>query len=350
VSLVSESSPIRVALVGFGTVGRWLARVVASNSGSLEERYGARLSFVGIGNATDGYIHDGDGLDLGAALALADHGAPLSELGGDHWATAAEGLRATETDALVEVTASGADDGEPGLTHIREALERGVAVVTSNKWPVALAGVDLATLARARQTAFRAEATVLSGTPVLSTLREGLAGAWPLGLRGVLNATANFILTEMATGESYEAALAGAQRAGLAERDPRADVDGHDSVAKLMILSALVFGRQLRVDEVDRRGISALTEVERAQARAGAIRELATLEFEEDGGGGGVTARVAPAVVEPGDRLASVRGTENAVVYRAEPIGEVTVCGPGAGTELAGQGVLSDLLALARPS
>ena len=342
-----ESSPIRVALVGFGTVGQWLARAVATNSGSLEERYGARFSFVGIGNATDGYIHDGDGLDLGAALALTDRGAPLSELGGDHWETAADGLRATDADALVEVTASGADDGEPGLTHIREALERGMAVVTSNKWPVALAGADLAALARARETAFRAEATVLSGTPVLSTLRDGLAGARPLGLRGVLNATANFILTAMATGESYEAALAGAQRAGLAERDPRVDVDGHDSVAKLMILSALVFGRQLRVDEVDRRGISALTEAERAQARAGAIRELATLEFEEDGGG--VTAGVAPAVVEPGDRLAGVRGTENAVIYRADPIGELTVCGPGAGMELAGQGVLSDLVAVARP-
>jgi homoserine dehydrogenase len=347
VNPASKSSALRVALVGFGTVGRWLARAVATNPGALEERYGARFSFVGIGNATDGYIHDPDGLDLGAALALVDRGAPLGELGGEHWATAAEGLRAAEADVLVEVTASGADGGEPGLTHLREALERGMAVVTSNKWPVALAGADLAALARARQTAFRAEATVLSGTPVLSTLREGLAGTRPLGLRGILNATANSILTAMATGESYEAALAGAQRAGLAERDPRADVDGHDSVAKLMILSGLVFGRQLRVEEVDRRGISALTESERAQARAGAIRELATLEFEEEGSGR-VTATVAPAAVEPGDRLATVRGTENAVICRAVPVGELSVCGPGAGMELAGQGVLSDLLAVAR--
>jgi homoserine dehydrogenase len=92
-----------------------------------------------------------------------------------------------------------------------------------------------------------------------------------------------------------------------------------------------------------------LTEVERAQARPGVIRELATLEVGEDGGGGGVSADVRPAVVEPGDRLAAVRGTENAVMYRADPIGELTVCGPGAGMELAGQGVLSDLLAGARP-
>jgi homoserine dehydrogenase len=341
-----DSRPIRVALVGFGTVGRWLARAVVTRSDLIERRYGAAFSFVGVGNATDGYVHDGDGVELGKALA--DQGSALTELAGDHWPAAADGLRATDADVLVEVTASGADGGEPGLTHIREALERGIPVVTSNKWPVALAGADLTALVRARGTEFRAEATVMSGTPVLSTLREGLAGAMPIGLRGVLNATANFILTAMAGGDSYEDALAEAQRVGLAERDPRADVDGHDSVAKLMVLSALVFGRQLRLEQVERRGISALTESERAQARTGAIRELATLEFAEPGGAGEVSAGVGPGVVESGDRLAGVTGTENALICRADPIGELTVCGPGAGTKLAGQGVLSDLLAVAR--
>jgi homoserine dehydrogenase len=348
VSPISDRSPVRVALVGFGTVGRWLARAVATRAESLRRDHDASFSFVGLGNASDGYVHDRDGLDLPTALALAAKGAPLTELGDEHYPSAADGLRATEADVLVEVTASGADGAEPGLTHIRDALERGIAVVTSNKWPVALAGAELAALARARETAFRAEATVMSGTPVLSTLREGLAGASPLGLRGVLNATANYILTTLAGGRSYEAAVAEAQRVGLAERDPRADVDGHDSVAKVMILSALVFGRQLRLDEVDRRGISALSDAERTHARTGGVREIATLEFAGPGARGAVLASVAPTVVEAGDRLAGVSGTENAVICRAEPLGELTVCGPGAGTGLAGQGVLSDLLAVAR--
>src|ERR671919_344515 len=223
---------MRVWLVGFGTVGRWLAALP-----------GVR-----------------------------------------RWTSALEGLRATEADLLVEVTASPSTDGEPGLSHMREALGRGIPVVTSNKWPVALQGVGLAELARGRGVAFRAESTVMSGTPLLSTLTDGLAGAIPVGLRGLLNATANFILTRMAEGRSYEDALAEAQAAGLAERDPAADVEGHDSVAKVMILSALVFGRQLRREQVACRGITDIA------SSAERLKHVATLELS----GPDVVARVQP--------------------------------------------------------
>jgi homoserine dehydrogenase len=233
---------------------------------------------------------------------------------------------------------------------MREALERGIDVVTSNKWPVALHGVELAELARSRGVAFRAESSVMSGTPLLSTLIEGLAGATPVGLRGLLNATANFILTRMTEGVSYDDALAEAQRAGLAERDPRADVDGDDTVAKVMILSALVFGRQLRREDVSVRGISALSDSEVAEVTSSATRlkHVATLEFSEPGGHGDVTARVEPELLPLADPLAAITGTTNALVCRAQPLGEVMIAGPGAGPELAGQGVLSDLLAVAR--
>ena len=171
-----------------------------------------------------------------------------------------------------------------------------------------------------------------------------------LGLRGLLNATVNFILSRMAEGRSYEAALAEAQAAGLAERDPAADVQGHDSVAKVMILSALVFRRQLRVDQVGRRGIDEITREEIAEAAATGrrLKHVATLEFAGPDGAGEVTARVEPELVPPDDPLARIEGTTNAVVSRATPLGEVTVAGPGAGPELAGQGVLSDLIAVAR--
>jgi homoserine dehydrogenase len=226
-------------------------------------------------------------------------------------------------------------------------------------------GTELAALARSRGVAFRAESTVMSGTPVLSTLTEGLAGAVPLGLRGVLNATANAILSQMADGTSYEQALAAAQRAGLAEPDPAADVEGWDSVAKVMILSALVFGRQLTLEQVTRRGITGVTgQQARAAAAAGQrIRHVATLDFagpegpraERTGpvgtgpvGTGAVTARVEPETVPADDLLARIDGVANAVVCRARPVGEVTIIGPGAGPRLAGQGVLSDLIAVAR--
>src|SRR5918996_4422793 len=331
---------MRVWLVGFGTVGRWLAAALDSQAERLADRYGVEVTVVGIANARDGFVYAADGIALRSALALADEGGSLADLPGvRRWTSALEGLRATEADLLVEVTASPSSDGEPGLSHMREALGRGIPVVTSNKWPVALHGVELAELARERGVAFRAESTVMSGTPVLSTLVEGLAGAIPVGLRGILNATVNFILTRMAQGVSYQDALEEAQAGGLAERAPAADVEGHDAVAKVMILSALVFGRQLRREQVACRGITDLA------SGAEPLKHVATLEFP----GPDVVARVQPELLPLDDPLARIEGTTNAVVCRARPVGEVTIAGPGAGPELAGQGVLSDLIAVARP-
>jgi homoserine dehydrogenase len=342
---------MRVWLVGFGTVGRWLATALDSQPERLAARYGVDVTVVGVANSRDGFVHAADGLDLGFLLKLVGDGRSIAEHRGvSHWPTAVEGLRATEADLLVEVTASPADGGEPGVSHLREALGRGIPVVTSNKWPVALRGVELAELARSRGVAFRAESTVMSGTPLLSSLVEGLAGAVPVGLRGLLNATVNFILSRMAEGRSYEEALAEAQAAGLAERDPAADVEGSDSVAKVMILSALVFGRQLRAGEVACRGIDAIarSEIDEAAATGTRLKHVATLEFSEPDGAGDVTARVEPEPLPPDDPLAHIDGTTNAVVCRAIPVGEIAVVGPGAGPELAGQGVLSDLIAVAR--
>jgi homoserine dehydrogenase len=341
---------MRIWLVGFGTVGQWLVRALDSQAERLADRYGVGVTVVGVANARDGFIYRDDGLDLAALLELASNGASLAEHPGSRrWPTAIEGLRATEADLLVEVTASPSTDGEPGLAHMREALERRIPVVTSNKWPVALRGVELAALAREQGVAFRAESTVMSGTPLLRALVDGLAGATPIALRGLLNATVNFILDRMAQGRSYEDALADAQREGLAERDPAADVEGHDAVAKVMILSALVFGRQLHRDEVACRGIADITpsELDRAASGGRRLKHVATLAFSEPDGVGDVSARVEPELVPRDDPLANVEGTANAVVCRASPVGEVTIVGPGAGPQLAGQGVLSDLIAVA---
>jgi homoserine dehydrogenase len=274
----------------------------------------AAVTLVGLANARDGFIYDGNGLDLSSVLALSSGGGSIAEQPGvRHWPSAIEGLRATEADLLVEVTASPSIDGEPGLTHMREALGRGIPVVTSNKWPVALRGVELATQARDHGVAFCAESTVMSGTPVLRSLTDGLAGATPVAFAG-------------------------------------ADVEGHDAVAKVMILSALVFGRQLRREQVDCRGITVIarSEIDQAASSGARLKHVATLDFSAPDGAGGVRARVEPELVPRDDPLANIDGTTNAVVCRADPIGEVTIIGPGAGPQLAGQGVLSDLIAVAR--
>jgi homoserine dehydrogenase len=339
---------VRLWVIGLGTVGRWLLRALHEDAPLLAGRYGLAPRVVGVANARDGFLYDPRGFQLPTLLQLVSAGRSLTEHPAvERWPTAAAGVAATDADVLVEVTASVASDGgEPGVTHLRAALERAIPVVTSNKWPVALHGVELAALSRKRGVAFRAESTVMSGTPVLSSLVEGLAGARPTMVRGVLNATVNFILTRMESGASYEDALDAAQRQGLAERDPSADVDGHDAMAKAMVLAGLVFGEQLRPENVVRRGIAGIdrAEVEAARASGAHLKQLVTVERSTDG----LIARVEPSLVSNDDPLAQVTGATNALTCRAEPVGEVTIIGPGAGPQLAGQGVLSDLLAAVR--
>jgi homoserine dehydrogenase len=341
---------IRIWVVGLGTVGQWLLRALDANERRLEEAYGIAFDVVAIANRRDGLIFRDEGLDIRAACDAASRGESLLELEhAERWPTALEGLGATSAHILVEVSASPVSDGEPGLAHMRDALQRRVGVVTSNKWPVALHGLELRRLAEEASVAFRCESTVMSGTPVLGPLTEGLAGASPVALRGVLNATVNFILTRMADGIDYEQALAEARGNGLAERDPSDDVDGNDAVAKVMILAGLVFGRQLRPQDVSRRGVSAIAEsdVDRARVNGDRMREIASLELVGQALDGDLSASVEPVSLGPGDPLASIDGTTNAIVCRVAPLGEITIVGPGAGLELAGQGVFSDLINVA---
>ena len=334
---------MRVAVIGTGTVGRWLLAAIRRDRERLAALYEIDLRVVAVGGR-DGLIHDDAGIDVGALLDARSRGDGLASLGLAHVPTALEGLAGIEADVVAEVSQSPPVGGEPGLAHIRAALGRGIAVATSNKWPVALAGVELVELARSRGAGFRAESTVMSGTPVLAALTDGLGGATPIRLRGVLNATVNVICTRMGQGLGYAEALAEAQAAGLAERDPGADVDGLDAVAKVMVLSALVFGEQLARDDVACQGLAELDESDARAAFASGrrIREVATLDPA-------ARARsVEMTAVPPDDPLFGIEGTQNCIRLEADPLGAVTIAGPGAGPALAGQGVYSDVIALAR--
>jgi homoserine dehydrogenase len=322
-----RETPTRVSIVGLGVVGRWVLEALRRDADRLGVQVVAAADRSGL-------FYRPAGLGLDEVLAAKADGALTELTGVERWSTALEGLREIETDVLVEVSQS-PPDGEPGLSHIRTALGRGVAVATSNKWPVALAGVELGELAERNATLIRAESTVMSGTPVLSTLTEGIAGATPIRVRGMVNATANFVCSRVAAGETYAQALQAATELGLAEPEPSADVDGHDSVSKLMVLAALVFHTQLRVADVKRRGLSEI------ELRPGdRVREVMTL----DPGAGRFSVEAVPVSLE--DPLARIEGASNAIVADVDPIGSITIAGPGAGRGLAGQGVYSDLLRL----
>jgi homoserine dehydrogenase len=186
----------------------------------------------------------------------------------------------------------------------------------------------------------------MSGTPALRLARTALAGCHIGEVRGILNGTTNFILTEMEAGASYADALAEAQRLGYAEADPTADVEGHDALGKLLILSAVVMDAPLKRDQVARQGISHITlgDVRRAQVEGKRWKLIAQLRRE----GGRVEARVGPQAIPVTAPLAGVAGATNAITYVTDLLGEVTLVGPGAGRRETGFALLADLLDIHR--
>src|SRR5262249_21982817 len=190
---------LRLSIVGFGTVGRWLAGAVHRHRSWLETDCGVDLSIVGVATRREGFLYHEDGFDISALLDRASAGRPLADYpGARRWERGLDGLAATESDILAEASNINPREPEPALSPIRQALQRGVHVITSSKGACAAAAMHLTALARRHGVQFRMESTVMSGTPVLSTIREGLAGTRVVTVRGILNATANYILTRTA--------------------------------------------------------------------------------------------------------------------------------------------------------
>src|SRR5262245_1029013 len=219
---------LRLSIIGFGTVGRWLAGAVHRHQSWLEADCGVDLSIVGVATRREGFLYREDGFDISALLDRASAGRPLADYPrARRWESGLDGLAATESDILAEASNINPREPEPALSHIRQALQLGVHVITSSKGTCAAAAMDLAALACRRGVQFRMESTVMSGTPVLSAIREGLAGARVVTVRGILNATANYILTRMAGGLDYSAALIVAQACGCAEPESSGDETGY---------------------------------------------------------------------------------------------------------------------------
>ena len=329
--------PVRVGLLGAGTVGREVARAFAEFPERLAVHDGARLELVGVAVRDVARAREA-GID---ARLLTDAPAHL--------------VAADDTDVIVEVM--GGD--EPARTLIATALAAGKAVVSANKHVIAHHGPELETIARRTGAALRFEAAVAGGVPVLGPLGAELAADRVTRVRGIVNGTTNYILSAMAgEGRAYEDALAAAKAAGYAEADPSGDVEGDDAVNKLVILIRLAFGTWVDPAAVVRRpptsdgghGRPGITGVAAADV-AGAAALGATIKLVADVvrlPDGRVAASVLPTVVPLDDPLGRTNSVTNRVEVRAEPLGGVAFVGPGAGGPATSSAVLGDLLAIAR--
>jgi homoserine dehydrogenase len=321
------TSTVRVALLGCGNVGSALAQLLLTRQDDIAARTGIRLELVAI------------------AVSGANRTRPAT-IPGELFGTDAAALVARDdVDVVVELIGG----LHPAQELIEAALRAGKPVVTANKAVLAVSGAELAELADARGVDLLYEAAVAGAIPIVRTLRESLAGEQIVRVMGIVNGTTNFILTRMEEdGVDFADALAEAQRLGLAERDPTADVEGHDAAAKAAILAALAFGSDVVDIDVHREGISGIRAVDVAYAnRLGySVKLLAVAELVD--GGPELSVRVHPAMVPKAHPLASVRGAFNAVFVEGAVSGELMLYGRGAGGEPTASAVLGDLVDAAR--
>lgn len=327
---------IKVAVLGCGSVGSQVVRLLHEQAGDLEARIGQPVELVGVAVRR---------LDASREVEV-----PEGLL-----TTDAEGLVSRDdVDVVIEVIGG----IEPSRSLILAALENGASVVTANK---ALLAEDGPTLYEAAEKAGRDlyyEAAVAGAIPILRPLRESLAGDRVTRVLGIVNGTTNFILDKMeTTGAGFSEALEEAQELGYAEADPTADVEGFDAAAKAAILASLAFHSRVTASDVHREGISEVTaaDVQSARDMGSVVKLLAICELRQqpgqDGGDGGdeaVAVRVHPAMIPDTHPLASVRGAFNAVFVESEAAGQLMFYGPGAGGAPTASAVLGDFVTVAR--
>lgn len=337
----------RLVLLGFGNVAQGLAKILIEKRAQLRRDFDFEYEIVGVADIVKGSVMNKGGLDLARLLSLASENRSLGDYpAGTKGLSSIETIKESDANVLVEATWTNLKDGEPGLTHIRTALNEGLHVVTTNKGPIALAYHELAALAHQRRHQLRFEGTVLSGTPAINLATEALAGAKVSSIRGILNGTTNYILGEMEDGRTFDEALKRAQELGYAEAEPSGDVEAWDPAAKITILANVLMGGKVKLAEVRREGISGITAGDVREARLTGRRiKLVAKAYEEKGQ---IKAQVVPERLPETDLLSHVSGVLNALVLSTDVQPDITIIGPGAGGGSAGYALLSDLLALNR--
>jgi homoserine dehydrogenase len=316
------SVDVPVALLGYGTVGAAVHRLLEEQGDEIERATGHRLRVVRA------LVRD-VGKDRGFA--------PPQGVLTDDWSSIRD-------DPSIQLVAEVMGGVEPSGSYVGELLRAGRPVVTANKQLVARHGPELFEAAAAGGVQLRFEASVCAAIPVIKALRESLVVTNVHRVLGIVNGTTNFILSAMEGGRSYADALTEAQRLGYAEADPTDDVAGLDAAAKMAILATVAFGSRVPLEWVDVEGVEHVTEEHIATARALEMRVKligrATLAGDR------VDVRVGPAFVDAHHPLAAVEGAFNAVMLQGDAIREITLEGPGAGGSETASAVVADMVSV----
>lgn len=327
---------MRIILCGFGVVGQSLVKLFDSRAEDLYAKYGLKPRVVGVFDSKGSAV-DTLGLEFNKLVEVKKKfGTVKNYVNARNSMTGIEMLKNVEADVLIETTASNYKDAEPGMTHITTAMKKGMHVISVNKGPLALAFPSLMELATYNQVIFKFSGTVGGGTPILDYAKNSLSGERITSFAGILNGTTNYILTNMATGLSFDEALKDAKDRGYVEADESLDLDGLDAAAKLVILANWVMGMKVTLPDINCTGIRKVTanDIKKAGKNNSSVKLIASCNKE---------LTVSPIEVSNEDPLC-VNGTLNAIAFTSEHSGTQTIIGRGAGGMETASSILRDLL------
>jgi len=333
----------KLALLGFGNVGQALARLLLQKQDSIQSQYDITFSATGIATGRHGAAIDPDGIDLTRALEMVQRGQRLDALSaGLLPEDAIDFIRRCGAQVLFENTPVNYETGQPALDHLECALDMGMHAITANKGPVVHAYRRLTDLANSKGKKFFFESTVMDGAPVFSLFRGALPAADLRSIRGVLNSTTNLILTRMEAGETFEQAVAYAQRIGIAETDPSGDIDGWDAAIKVAALATVLMDIPLKPEQVEREGIRGITSEEILRAKNQGKRwKLVCSAVKE---GNHIHARVAPEMVGANSPMHGIEGTTSIVQFESDVLGLLSIIEQDPGPHTTAYGLLADFL------
>lgn len=315
---------MKVAVMGYGTVGSGVVEVIEAHSNTIPKKIG------------------GESLEVSHILDLRDFP------GDPHEALFTKDFNDILNDPEVKIVAETMGGVNPAFDFTMKLLKAGKSVVTSNKELVAQKGLELLQAAEESGSNYLFEASVGGGIPIIRPLTQCLAANNIEGVAGILNGTTNFILTMMIEKDmSFDEALKIAQEKGYAEKDPIADVEGHDACRKVRILASLAFGKHVYPSQVETEGITNITleDVSYINSANGVIKLLGQIKYIDDNR---IAAFVSPAVVYNGSQLASVKDVFNAILVRGDAVGDVCFYGPGAGKLPTASAVVADIIDCAK--
>jgi len=337
----------RLALVGFGNVGRALAQLLETKQEVLSAEHGFCTRIVGIATLHHGMAINPAGIDVATALQIAKTGGDLGQLSTlPPPGSILNFIAQVPANVLFENSPVNHHTGQPAADHLRAAINRGMHGITANKGPVVHAFESLTYLAREKGVRFLFESAVMDGAPIFSLFRGPLPAVELKGFFGILNSCTNLLLEMMENGRSFDEAVDYGRSIGITETDPSADIDGWDAAIKVAALTTVLMGKPLKPDQVDRSGIRNITgEMIQGALQVGERWKLVCSARMIDDR---LEAKVAPQRVSPRSPLYSINGTSSFIQFELDTLPGLGILESNPGPETTAYGLLADLINAAR--